>query len=146
MYDGCIDGIWQSQIPAKFISRLGMDANTHTIGIAVGMNKGHVVRRRELPPRPSRRKGVLSQKTKAVRSLIKEVCGYFSVQTLWLTIELLLMRNESLNCWETTRISELVNLRRSAYVHDKSCLVMLVGNTPPSQEEGRGTSNEHRGS
>jgi hypothetical protein len=45
------------------------------LGIAVGMNKGHVVRRRELPPRPSRRKGTLSQKTKAVRSLIKEVCG-----------------------------------------------------------------------
>jgi len=40
------------------------------------MNKGHVVRRRELPPRPSRRKGLLSNKTKAVRSLIKEVCGY----------------------------------------------------------------------
>jgi hypothetical protein len=45
------------------------------VGIAVGMNKGHIVRRRELPPRPSRRKGILSQKTKAVRSLIKEVCG-----------------------------------------------------------------------
>jgi len=46
-----------------------------TLGIAVGMNKGHVVRRRELPPRPSRRKGILTNKTKAVRSLIKEVCG-----------------------------------------------------------------------
>jgi hypothetical protein len=45
------------------------------LGIAVGMNKGHVVRRRELPPRPSRRKGILTNKTKAVRSLIKEVCG-----------------------------------------------------------------------
>ena len=44
-------------------------------GIAVGLNKGHIVRRRALPPRPSRRKGALSSKTKAVRSLIKEVCG-----------------------------------------------------------------------
>lgn len=49
---------------------------TKCLGIAVGMNKGHVVQRRELPPRPSRRKGYLSQKTKAVRSLIKEVVGY----------------------------------------------------------------------
>jgi hypothetical protein len=49
---------------------------TRCPGIAVGMNKGHVVQRRELPPRPSRRKGYLSQKTKAVRSLIKEVVGY----------------------------------------------------------------------
>ena len=51
-----------------------LDANS-VLGIAVGMNKGHIVRRRELPPRPSRRKGILSNKTKAVRSLIKEVCG-----------------------------------------------------------------------
>lgn len=46
------------------------------VGIAVGMNKGRVVRRREIVPRPSRRRGALSTKTKAVRSLIKEVCGY----------------------------------------------------------------------
>jgi len=56
------------------------------LGIAVGMNKGHVVRRRELPPRPSRRRGVLSTKTKAVRSLIKEVCGYGLLQKTILTV------------------------------------------------------------
>jgi hypothetical protein len=53
------------------------------LGIAVGMNKGHVVRRRELPPRPSRRKGILTNKTKAVRSLIKEVCGLGPISHLY---------------------------------------------------------------
>jgi large subunit ribosomal protein L36e len=63
------------------------------------MNKGHVVQRRELPPRPSPRKGYLSQKTKAVRSLIKEVVGYldslpYAKTVLTYLVELLLMRNE----------------------------------------------------
>ena len=63
------------------------------------MNKGRVVRRRELPPRPSRRKGALSTKTKAVRSLIKEVCGYVLYQNDDPdNIEPLHTRSESLNC------------------------------------------------
>ncbi|KAK8949058.1 60S ribosomal protein L36-1 [Platanthera zijinensis] len=57
-------------------------------GLFIGLNKGHVVTRRELPPRPSSRKGVESkffirliiQKTSKrvhfVRSLIREVCGF----------------------------------------------------------------------
>lgn len=68
--DGCID----DQAFPFCLNYSGAVANLN-VGIAVGMNKGHIVRRRELPPRPSRRKGVLSQRTKAVRSLIKEVCG-----------------------------------------------------------------------
>lgn len=62
-------------IRCRFREILGR-ALIHELGIAVGLNKGHNVRRRELAPRPSRRKGVLSNKAKAVRSLIKEVCGY----------------------------------------------------------------------
>jgi hypothetical protein len=72
--DGMAD--WpRLQLPFK-------DETDIVIGIAVGMNKGHVVRRRELPPRPSRRRGVLSTKTQAVRSLIKEVCGYLLLNLL----------------------------------------------------------------
>ena len=61
-----------------FLCVLGEQKLMRWVGIAVGMNKGHVTRRREIAPRPSRRRGALSQKTKAVRSLIKEVCGYLS--------------------------------------------------------------------
>ena len=72
MGDGCIDGTaWHRFRKIPFLLKFVLIMS----GIAVGMNKGHVVRKRELPPRPSRRKGILSQKTKAVRSLIKEVCG-----------------------------------------------------------------------
>ena len=90
---------WQTDIDSNF-----KDETDIIIGIAVGMNKGHVVRRRELPPRPSRRRGVLSTKTKAVRSLIKEVCGYLPLNIYPQPVhrlhclELLHMRNESLNC------------------------------------------------
>ena len=59
-----------------FLCVVGEQKLMRWVGIAIGMNKGHVTRRREIAPRPSRRRGALSQKTKAVRSLIKEVCGY----------------------------------------------------------------------
>ncbi|KAJ8752386.1 hypothetical protein K2173_004022 [Erythroxylum novogranatense] len=41
-------------------------------GLFVGLNKGHIVTKRELPPRPSDRKGVIH----FVRSLIREVAGF----------------------------------------------------------------------
>eukprot|EP00877_Chromochloris_zofingiensis_P002667 jgi/Chrzof1/12400/Cz06g33040.t1 len=44
-------------------------------GLAVGLNKGHIVTRRELKPRPSRRKGFLSKKVKFVRDIVREVAG-----------------------------------------------------------------------
>ncbi|KAF8069428.1 RL36 [Scenedesmus sp. PABB004] len=44
-------------------------------GIAVGAGKGHVVTKRDLAPRPSRRKGFQSKSVKEVRDLIREVAG-----------------------------------------------------------------------
>ncbi|PKA51937.1 60S ribosomal protein L36-2 [Apostasia shenzhenica] len=57
-------------------------------GLFVGLNKGHVVTKRELPPRPSSRKGVralnlflcqsmkTSKRVHFVRNLIREVAGF----------------------------------------------------------------------
>ncbi|KAL8268527.1 hypothetical protein R6Q59_002325 [Mikania micrantha] len=45
-------------------------------GLFVGLNKGHVVTRRELAPRPSDRKGKTSKRVHFVRSLIREVAGF----------------------------------------------------------------------
>ncbi|KAG6511895.1 hypothetical protein ZIOFF_029974 [Zingiber officinale] len=45
-------------------------------GLFVGLNKGHVVTRRELAPRPSSRKGKTSKRVHFVRSLIREVAGF----------------------------------------------------------------------
>ncbi|AEE79134.1 Ribosomal protein L36e family protein [Arabidopsis thaliana] len=44
-------------------------------GLFVGLNKGHVVTRRELAPRPRSRKGKTSKRTIFIRNLIKEVAG-----------------------------------------------------------------------
>ncbi|KAJ8908678.1 hypothetical protein NDN08_005383 [Rhodosorus marinus] len=44
-------------------------------GIAVGLEKGHVVTKRELAPRPSSRKGRSTTKTKFVRDVVREVTG-----------------------------------------------------------------------
>ncbi|CAG9463391.1 unnamed protein product [Pedinophyceae sp. YPF-701] len=44
-------------------------------GIAVGMNKGHIVTKRDLRPRPSHMKGRLGKRTKFVRSIVREVAG-----------------------------------------------------------------------
>ncbi|KAI8892004.1 ribosomal protein L36e [Globomyces pollinis-pini] len=45
-------------------------------GIAAGLNKGHVTTLRELKPKPSNKKGVLSKHTKFVRDLVREVVGF----------------------------------------------------------------------
>ncbi|CAN1150628.1 60S ribosomal protein L36-2 [Linum perenne] len=45
-------------------------------GLFVGLNKGHIVTKRELPPRPSDRKGKTSKRVHLVRNLIREVAGF----------------------------------------------------------------------
>uniref|UniRef100_A0A6V7QXN8 60S ribosomal protein L36 n=1 Tax=Ananas comosus var. bracteatus TaxID=296719 RepID=A0A6V7QXN8_ANACO len=45
-------------------------------GLFVGLNKGHIVTKREIPPRPSSRKGKTSKRVLMVRSLIREVAGF----------------------------------------------------------------------
>ncbi|CAK9134413.1 unnamed protein product [Ilex paraguariensis] len=45
-------------------------------GLFVGLNKGHVVTKKELAPRPSDRKGKTSKRIHLVRNLIREVAGF----------------------------------------------------------------------
>ncbi|RWW28480.1 hypothetical protein BHE74_00006496, partial [Ensete ventricosum] len=45
-------------------------------GLFVGLNKGHIVTKRELPPRPSSRKGKTSKRVHFVRNIIREVAGF----------------------------------------------------------------------
>lgn len=45
-------------------------------GIAVGLNKGYIVTKRTVAPKPSQRKGVLGKRVAFVRSLIREVVGF----------------------------------------------------------------------
>nr|DAD47369.1 TPA_asm: hypothetical protein HUJ06_017306 [Nelumbo nucifera] len=45
-------------------------------GLFVGLNKGHIVTKKELAPRPSNRKGKTSKRVHFVRNLIREVAGF----------------------------------------------------------------------
>ncbi|KAI8644259.1 50S ribosomal protein L36e [Parasitella parasitica] len=45
-------------------------------GIAVGINKGHIVTRRVLKAKPSNKIGVASKRATFVRSVVREVSGY----------------------------------------------------------------------
>ncbi|OZJ03382.1 hypothetical protein BZG36_04486 [Bifiguratus adelaidae] len=51
-------------------------AVTQRTGLAVGINKGHITTRRELKVKPSYKKGKLGNRTKFVRDLVREVCGF----------------------------------------------------------------------
>lgn len=45
-------------------------------GLFVGINKGHVVTKREVAPRPSDRKGKTSKRVHMIRQVIREVAGF----------------------------------------------------------------------
>ncbi|KAJ8642882.1 hypothetical protein MRB53_004630 [Persea americana] len=45
-------------------------------GLFVGLNKGHVVTKRDLAPRPSDRKGKTSKRVHFVKTIIREVAGF----------------------------------------------------------------------
>ncbi|KAI3659415.1 hypothetical protein MP638_000174 [Amoeboaphelidium occidentale] len=52
-----------------------MSAQAKT-GLAVGLNKGHVVTVRETRPKPSNKKGQATKRTVFVRQLIRDVVGF----------------------------------------------------------------------
>jgi len=45
-------------------------------GIAVGMERGFIVTKREVPVRPVRSKGRLNRRVKMIREIVREVAGF----------------------------------------------------------------------
>jgi large subunit ribosomal protein L36e len=45
-------------------------------GLAAGLNKGHIVTKRDLPAKPSYRKGKKSERTTMIREVIRETTGF----------------------------------------------------------------------
>ncbi|KAI3757648.1 hypothetical protein L6452_05191 [Arctium lappa] len=71
-------------VPTPFTVRRSRYTPRHVVmapkqpntGLFVGLNKGHVVTKKELAPRPSDRKGKTSKRSHFVRNLIREVAGF----------------------------------------------------------------------
>ncbi|KAL8159546.1 hypothetical protein V2J09_001083 [Rumex salicifolius] len=59
-----------------FLSSKIMAPKPPSSGLIVGLNKGHIVTRKELPAKPSDRKGKTSKRIHFVRNLIREVAGF----------------------------------------------------------------------
>ncbi|KAK2458069.1 Ribosomal protein L36e family protein [Trifolium repens] len=66
-------GVRVSEITAK---RGEMAPKQPSTGLFVGLNKGHIVTKKELPLKPSARKGKTSKRVHFVRNLIREVAGF----------------------------------------------------------------------
>ncbi|KAK8576606.1 hypothetical protein V6N13_032525 [Hibiscus sabdariffa] len=60
----------------RFTVSTDMATKQPNTGLFVGLNKGHVVTKKELAPRPSNRKGKTSKRVLFVRNLIREVAGF----------------------------------------------------------------------
>lgn len=59
-----------------FIGKQVMAPKQPNSGLFVGLNRGHVVTKKELAPRPSDRKGKTSKRVHFVKNLIREVAGF----------------------------------------------------------------------
>mmetsp|Transcript_159947 Transcript_159947/g.513189 ORF Transcript_159947/g.513189 Transcript_159947/m.513189 type:complete len:113 (+) Transcript_159947:67-405(+) len=51
-------------------------AKPESSGLAIGLNKGFIVTRREMPQKPSHMKGRNSKRNMLVKEVIREVVGY----------------------------------------------------------------------
>merc|ERR1719503_269528 len=55
---------------------MGKVAKPERSGLAAGLNKGFIVTRREMAPKPSLRKGRKSQRNGLIKEVIREVAGF----------------------------------------------------------------------
>ena len=97
-------------------------------GLATGRHAGHVTQRRQLPPRPSRAKGTLGPRTKFVRSLIREVCGFAPYERRVME----LLKNS-----KDKRARKLAKKRVRFHHVYGVCSCRVARNIPTRQEEGR---------
>uniref|UniRef100_A0A6N2NL62 60S ribosomal protein L36 n=6 Tax=Salix TaxID=40685 RepID=A0A6N2NL62_SALVM len=71
-----VDYLRQKMIQVSATTAQEMAPKQPNTGLFVGLNKGHVVTKKDLAPRPSDRKGKSSKRVLFVRSLIREVAGF----------------------------------------------------------------------
>ncbi|XP_062120387.1 large ribosomal subunit protein eL36y-like isoform X1 [Humulus lupulus] len=74
----CSSPLFPSPLPlvSGCRSKIVMAPKQPNTGLFVGLNRGHVVTKKELAPRPSDRKGKTSKRVHFVRNLIREVAGF----------------------------------------------------------------------
>merc|ERR1719314_42216 len=58
------------------MAKLVKTAKPAASGIAAGLNKGFIVTRREMPQKPSYRKGRKSERMDVIREVVREVAGF----------------------------------------------------------------------
>jgi len=91
-----------------------------------GLNKGHPTTPISQAPQPSRRKGVLSAKTKFVRTVVREVVGYSPYERRALE----LLRNSRVRCDRRCASEKLTpgmqDKKARKLVKKRVCVVVLV--------------------
>ncbi|KAG2221527.1 hypothetical protein INT45_004521 [Circinella minor] len=87
-------------------------------GIATGLNKGHITTVRELPQKPSHKKGALGKRTAFVRSIVREVAGFAPYERRVME----LLKNS-----KDKRAKKLTKRRLGTYVRAKGKIDELQG-------------------
>nr|AKV16229.1 60S ribosomal protein L36 [Pectinaria gouldii] len=93
-------------------------AKTGVQGFATGLNKGHKVTKYTSKPKPSRRKGANSRRTKFVRDIVREISGFAPYERR--ALELLRVSKDK-------RCLKFVKKRLGAHVRGKRKREELMG-------------------
>merc|ERR1712060_403832 len=68
--------VLSAEMSARLTGFTGHPVGETKTGLAVGMDCGHVLTKRDMKPKPSYRKGKLNKRVAFVRDIIREVAGY----------------------------------------------------------------------
>ena len=113
-------------------------------GIAVGLNKGHIVTRRVKRERPSQRKGRMGERVKLVRNVVREVVGWAPYEKRIMEILKGGGNNPNKRAWRFAKLRLGTHSRAKRKVAEMTAVNSLNAQRAAAQAKAEGKKVEER--